>query len=122
MSAHSSDWRAIAERERRNKAQYLRKDAIRRLRRMERNALERLALEGPSVDPTARVVLDSERYAAPLAERLGPRERVQVLLWASLAIVGAVALVSFFSAPLMDEGTAIVAVLVATMLALSHLL
>jgi hypothetical protein len=121
MSSQATDWRQQAESERRGKAQHLRRDALRRLRRMEQAALERLALEGPQIDPT-QVVLDSERYAASLAERLGPRERVQLLLWASMTIVGAVALVSFFSAPLMDEDTAVVAVLIATLLALSHLM
>jgi len=60
-----------------------------------------LAMLGRSLIP------DSERFAAPLLERIGVRGRVQLVLWASMTIVFAVALVSFFSAPLMDVDVAI---------------
>lgn len=85
-----------------------------RLRQLVRAAQARLALDGPPVDRST--VPDSERFAAPLLERLGVRGRVQLVLWASLTIVFLVALISFFSAPLMDPGVAISAGLVGAML------
>jgi len=117
----AEDWRRRAEGERREKARRLNEEARRRLRRMERAVLARPAIEGPSVDPD-RVVLDSERYAAPLHERLDTRDRVQLVLWAAMLIVGAVSLVSFFSEPLMSLDTALAGVAVITMLILSYLM
>ena len=109
-----------AEAERREKAHRLRREAQFRLRRFERAAASRFAVEAPSAGQSS-IILDSERYAAPLAERLGPRDRVQIVLWGSMLIVGAFALVSFFSAPLMDFDLAMSAVAVAAMLVLSYL-
>jgi hypothetical protein len=116
-----TDWRQKAAHERQEKAQRLQREARRRLRRIEQAALARLAVEGPLLDPR-QVIFDSERFAAPLAERLGARERVQILLWGSMITVGAFALVSFFSAPLMDLDTAIFVLLVAAMLVLSYVM
>ena len=82
--------------------------------------MARLAEEAPRVD-SRLVILDSARYAAPLHERLGPRERVQILLWGLLLVVFGFALVSFFSAPLMDRDLAVTALLVGSMLILSHI-
>ena len=112
------DWRGRGERERAAKRERLRRDALRRLARM---APRRVAAEAP---PTAaeRLVLDCERLAAPLAERLGPRDRVRIVLWAGLAAVLGCALGSFFSAPLMGAGLAWTALLVAGMLAVSYLI
>jgi hypothetical protein len=117
----TGDWRQRAERERLQKLERLRSDGLRRLRRIDRAARTRLAMEGPALD-TREVIFDSERFAAPLSERLGPRERVQILLWSSMAIVGGFALASFFSAPLMDLDIAVSAVLVAAMLVLSYVI
>jgi hypothetical protein len=117
----TGDWRQRAARERQEKAQRLRRDAQRRLRRIERAALARFAPERTPVGPR-EIVFDSERFAAPLSERLGPRDRVQILLWGSMMVVGAVALVSFFSAPLMDLDIAMSAVLVAAMLIVSYVI
>jgi hypothetical protein len=117
----SADWRQRAERERQEKTQRLRRDAQRRLRRIARAATARFAVEGPSAVPR-EIVFDSERFAAPLSERLGPRDRIQILLWGSLLIVGAFALVSFFSAPLMDLDIAVSAVAVAAMLVVSYVI
>jgi hypothetical protein len=88
---------------------------------MEQAARSRLVVEGPAVDPD-RAILDSDRFAAPLAERLDARGRVQLVLWGSMLVVFGLALVSFFSAPLMDFDTAIAAVLVAMMLFLSYVM
>ena len=116
-------WRLRAEDKRRNQSQdrleRSRRAALRRLRRREQAALARLA-EGSPIDSRI-VIFDSARYAAPLHERLGPRERVQILLWASMLIVFGLALVSFFSAPLMDYSLAVSALLVGTMLILSYI-
>jgi hypothetical protein len=117
----ADDWRRRAERERREKARRLNEEARRRLRRMERSMLTRLAVDGQPADPV-RVVLDSERYAAPLHERLDTRDRVQLVLWAAMLIVGALSLVSFFSEPLMSLDTALAGVAVTTMLILSYLM
>ena len=117
----SGDWRLRAERERQEKLERQGRDARRRLRRIQQAALKRLAFEGPQLD-ARKVIFDSERFAAPLSERLGPKERVQILLWGSMTIVGAIALVSFFSAPLMDLDIAVSAVVVGTMLILSYLM
>src|SRR5271170_8114614 len=105
----TGDWRQRAERERLQKLERLRSDGLRRLRRIDRAAQTRLAMESPVFD-AREVIFDSERFAAPLSERLGPRERVQILLWSSMAIVGGFALTSFFSAPLMDLDIAVSAV------------
>jgi hypothetical protein len=121
VSKPDDGWRGRSERERREKARRLQEDALRRLRRRERAALAWRVPDGPLAD-RGGVVFDSERFAAPLSERLGPRERVQILLWGSLLTVGACALVSFFSAPLMDFGLAMSAVLVGTMLILSYVM
>jgi hypothetical protein len=118
-SATTAAWRARAERERQEKAWRLRREAMRRLRRFEGGALPRRIGDAPSA-AAGGVILDAERYAAPLAERLGPRERVQVVLWGSMLLVGLFAIVSFFSAPLMDLGLATAALLVVTMLVLSY--
>jgi Flp pilus assembly protein TadB len=117
----ADDWRRRAERERREKVRRLNEQARRRLRRMERAARARLAVEGPAAR-SDRVVLDSERYAAPLSERLDARDRVQVVLWGAMLIVLAVAIVSFFTEPLMDLDTAIAGVTVTMMLVLSYLM
>ena len=93
--------------------------ARRRLQRRERAAWARLVHDGPPVSSGA-AVLDSERYAAPLYQRLGPRERVQIVLWASMAVVFVCSLVSFFSTPLMDRDLAVSALLIGTMLILSY--
>ena len=61
---------------------------------MEKAVLTQASMNGPPTDPQI-VILDSERYAAPLHERLGPRERVQIVLWASMLVVFGFALVSF---------------------------
>jgi hypothetical protein len=92
----------------------------RRIRRVRQAALAPLMVEG--LAHRDQVIRDSERYAAPLSERLDTRDRIQILLWALLLIVGAFALVSFFSAPLMDRGLAITALSVAIMLILSYLM
>jgi hypothetical protein len=115
------DWRRRAARERHEKTRRLNEEARRRLRRMERAMRAGPTVDGPSVDP-GRVVLDSERYAAPLHERLDTRDRVQLVLWAAMLIVGTLSLVSFFSEPLMDLDTALAGVAVTTMLILSHLM
>jgi len=115
------DWRRRAERERREKARRLNEEARRRLRRMERTMRARLIAESPPVDP-GRVILDSERYAAPLHERLDTRDRVQLVLWAAMLVVGTLSLVSFFSEPLMSLDTALAGVAVTTMLILSYLM
>jgi hypothetical protein len=117
----ADDWRQRAERERREKTRRLNERARLRLRRMERTMRVRLAIDGASVDP-GRVVLDSERYAAPLHERLDTRDRVQLVLWAAMLIVGGVSLVSFFSEPLMNLDTALAGVAVVMMLILSYLM
>jgi hypothetical protein len=117
----ADDWRRRAERERREKAHRLNEAARRRLRRTERATRARLAMNGP-VARSDRVVLDSERYAAPLSERLDARDRVQVVLWGAMLIVLAVSIVSFFTEPLMDVDTAIAGVTVTTMLILSYLI
>ena len=116
-----TDWRERAERERREKAQRRHREALRRLRRMEDAALTRLILDGPADDPR-RIVLDSERYAAPLLERLGPRGRIQLLLWAVMIGFGFCAIVSFFTAPLMGVDLAVETTLVLGMLILSYLM
>jgi hypothetical protein len=115
-----SDWRERAERDRREKAQRRHRDARRRLRRMEEAALSRLALEGPT--DRRQVVLDSERYAAPLLERLGARGRIQMLLWGAMIGIGVCAIVSFFSAPLMGVDLAVETVLVGAMLSLAYVI
>lgn len=117
----ADDWRRRAERERRAKAQRLNEEARRRWRRMERSARARLAMDEPSMR-SDRVVLDSERYAAPLSERLDTRDRVQVVLWGAMGIVLAIAIVSFFTEPLMGLDTAVAGVVVTTMLILSYLM
>ena len=117
----AGDWRRRAERERREKAHRLNEEARRRLRRAERAMHAGPAVDGPPVDPH-HVVLDSERYAAPLHERLDTRDRVQLVLWAAMLIVGTVSLVSFFSEPLMSLDTALAGVAVTTMLILSYLM
>jgi len=117
----TGDWRQRAERERLEKLERLRSDGLRRLRRIDRAARTRLAMKGLALD-AHEIIFDSERFAAPLAERLGPRDRVQILLWGSMAIVGGFALASFFSAPLMDLDIAVSAVLVAAMLVLSYVI
>jgi hypothetical protein len=117
----ADDWRRRAERERRAKAQRLNEEARRRWRRMERAARARLAMDEPSMR-SDRVVLDSERYAAPLSERLDARDRVQVVLWGAMGIVLAIAIVSFFTEPLMGLDTAVAGVVVTTMLILSYLM
>jgi hypothetical protein len=123
MSAveNADDWRRRAERERREKARRLNEEARRRLRRAEQAMQARLTLNHLPVDPS-RVVLDSERYAAPLHERLDTRDRVQLVLWAAMLVVGTLSLVSFFSEPLMDLDTALAGVAVTTMLILSYLM
>jgi hypothetical protein len=115
VSVAAGEWRSRAERERHEKALRLRRQAQRRLQRFERPFAERRA----PVEPEP-VVLDSERYAAPLAERLGPRDRVQIILWGSLLVILMLSLLSFFSAPLMDFGLALSAGLVVAMLVLSY--
>jgi hypothetical protein len=114
-------WRERAEHERQQRARRAREDALRRLRRMEQAARARLAFEGPSAAAN-RIVLDSERYAAPLLERLGARGRIQLLLWSVAAAFGLCAIVSFFSAPLMSVDLAVETVLVLLMLILSYLM
>ena len=103
------------------KRERLHRDALRRLRRMERAALAQLMAEEPASRGNV-AVLDSERYAAPLLERLGPRERIQLLLWGMMLVVFGFAAVSFFSAPLMDSDLAVSALLVLAMLFLSHMM
>jgi hypothetical protein len=115
VSLAVEDWRQRAERERRDKALRLRRHAQRRLRRFARaSSTEHAPRE------LTPVILDSERYAAPLAERLGPRDRVQIILWGSLLVVLLLSLLSFFSAPLMDSGLAVSAGVVIAMLVLSY--
>jgi hypothetical protein len=94
--------------------------AERRLRQFQRSARARLALDGPQIDP--RRVPDADRLAAPFLERIGARERVQLLLWASMALVLAFSLVSFFSAPLMGVDLAMSALVVGMMLILSYVM
>jgi hypothetical protein len=115
------DWRQRAERERREKARRLHQDALRRLRRMEQAALALLALDGPALD-RKEIILDSERYAAPLLERLGARGRVQMLLWGAMIGIGACAVVSFFTVPLMGADLAVETMLVGLMLVLSYVM
>jgi hypothetical protein len=116
-----SQWWQRAERARREKERRLRKDAVGRLRRIEAFARERLAA-GPARSKDLPIVLDSERFAAPFLERIGIRGRVQLLLWSGFAAVGACTIFSFFTAPLMELGTATSAILVATMLILSYVM
>lgn len=113
------DWQqaeaARVERERR-----LRQAAMRRLRRLDEAARWRTAFDGPAVPPS--LMLDSDRLSATLSERLGARGMIQLLLWFLLAAVGLGALVSFFSAPLMDPEFAVKAVLAGALLVLSYIL
>jgi hypothetical protein len=96
-----------------------RRKAEHRLRRFEEAVRMRLALEGaPLLDH--QVIPDADRLAAPLLERLGVRGRVRLVLWTTMTIVFAIALVSFFSAPLMDADLAVSAALVGTMLTVSY--
>jgi hypothetical protein len=113
--------RERAEHERRQRARRVQAEAARRLRRMEQAVQSRLAIEGPPFD-ARRIVLDSERYAAPLLERLGARGRVQLLLWGIVIAFGLCAIFSFFSAPLMSVDLAVETVLVLLMLFLSYLM
>jgi hypothetical protein len=102
-----------------------RQSAERRLRQLEWAARARFALDAQLFDRAIldrSLIPDSERFAAPLLERIGVRGRVQLVLWASMTIVFAVALVSFFSAPLMDLDVAISAALVGTLLILAHVM
>jgi hypothetical protein len=116
-----TNWRERAARERRQKARRRHEDALRRLRRMEQAAQARLALDGPPVE-RQEFILDSERYAAPLLERLGARGRVQLLLWGAMVGIGICAIVSFFTAPLMGVDLAVETVLVGLMLVLSYVM
>lgn len=114
-------WWQRAERIRRDKERRLRNEAALRLRRIEITARLRLASQRmPKPDFSA--LLDSERLAAPFLERIGTRGRVQLLLWGGMTAVGACTIFSFFTAPLMELGTAMSVVLVATMLVLSYVI
>jgi hypothetical protein len=117
---NTANWRERAERERSEKAQRLHSDARRRLRRMEQAALAPLAFNGTAVAST-EIILDSERYAAPLLDRLGARGRIQMLLWSVAIIFCACAIVSFFTAPLMSVDLAVESTLVWLMLVLSYI-
>jgi hypothetical protein len=114
-------WWQRAERVRRDKERRLRNEAALRLRRIEITARLRLASQRtPQSDFSA--LRDSERLAAPFLERIGTRGRVQLLLWGGMTAVGACTIFSFFTAPLMELGTAMSVVLVATMLVLSYVI
>ncbi|MBV8779433.1 MAG: hypothetical protein JO032_18030 [Alphaproteobacteria bacterium] len=120
MSEAAPGWRAQAERERAEKALRLRRTARLRLDRYRPRRFTETAI-GNAAAASRPVVLDSERYAAPLAERLGPRDRVQIVLWGAMTLVGLLSIASFFSAPLMDLGLAMSAGIVAALLVLSYL-
>ena len=94
--------------------------ATTRLRRLERAALPATPDMAPS-DPQ-QALLDSERYAAPLLQRLDARERVRLLLWGAMVIALACAIFSFFTAPLMPVDQAVETTLVLAMLILSYVL
>jgi hypothetical protein len=113
-------WWQRAERVRRDKERRLRNEAALRLWRIEVTARLHLAAQRPQADLSA--LRDSERLAAPFLERIGTRGRVQLLLWSGMAAVGACTIFSFFTAPLMELGTAMSVVLVATMLVLSYVM
>jgi hypothetical protein len=98
-----------------------RRAALKRLRRREQAALAGAASKGSVGDPQ-RVILDSERYAAPLLERLDARARVRLLLWGAVVVAAACAIFSFFTAPLMQVDQAVETTLVLTMLILSYVL
>jgi hypothetical protein len=117
---YTQQWWQQAERVRREKEQRLREDAAYRLRRIEASARLRLAAESPPRDLST--TLDSERYAAPYLERIGIRGRVQLLLWGGATLVGTCTIFSFFTAPLMELGTAMAAIVVLTMLILSYVM
>lgn len=114
-------WWQRAERIRRDKERRLRNEAALRLRRIEITARLRLASQRMP-QPDFSALLDSERLAAPFLERIGTRGRVQLLLWGGMTAVGACTIFSFFTAPLMELGTAMSVVLVATMLVLSYVI
>ena len=114
-------WWQRAERVRRDKERRLRNEAVLRLWRIEVTARLHLAAQRmPQADLSA--LRDSERLAAPFLERIGTRGRVQLLLWGGMTAVGACTIFSFFTAPLMELGTAMSVVLVATMLVLSYVI
>jgi hypothetical protein len=114
-------WWQRAESVRRDKERRLRNEAALRLRRIEITARLRLASQRvPQADFST--LRDSERLAAPFLERIGTRGRVQLLLWGGMTAVGACTIFSFFTAPLMELGTAMSVVLVATMLVLSYVI
>jgi hypothetical protein len=114
-------WWQRAESVRRDKERRLRSEAALRLRRIEITARLRLASQRvPQADFST--LRDSERLAAPFLERIGTRGRVQLLLWGGMTAVGACTIFSFFTAPLMELGTAMSVVLVATMLVLSYVI
>lgn len=92
-----------------------------RLRRIELSARLRLAAESPPRQDLS-TIRDSERFAAPFLERIGIRGRVQLLLWAGVVAVGMCTIFSFFTAPLMELGTAMAAIVVVTMLILSYVM
>src|SRR5580704_19689277 len=98
-------WWQRAERTRHDREQRLREEAQRRLRRIELSARLRLMAEPAPADDLS-TILDSERFAAPFLERIGIRGRVQLLLWSGMAAVGVCTIFSFFTAPLMELGTA----------------
>ena len=114
-------WWQRAERARHDKERRQRQEAARRLRRIESDARSRRAIERGRREELS-TVLDSERFAAPYLERIGIRGRVQLLLWGGMSLVGFCTIVSFFTAPLMELGTAMSVVLVATMLILSYVM
>ncbi|GEM_PF-4522146 len=114
-------WWQAGEREQHERERRLREEGVRRLRRIELAARLRFAVERMAFEER-QVVLDTERLAAPVLERLGPRDRIQLLLWAGMTVVLGFALASFFSAPLMDPDLAIYGVIVTTMLILAYIM
>ena len=121
--SETPQWWQRAERARRDKKQRLRHEAVQRLQRIAitaRRESRRAAGRVPQPDRSA--VLDSERLSAPFLERIGTRGRVQLLLWGGLTAVGACTIFSFFTTPLMELGTAMSMILVATMLVLSYVI
>ena len=114
-------WWLRAERARQEKAQRKRLEAVCRLRKIEITARARRAAE-PASREQLSAAPDSERLAAPFLERIGPRGRVQLLLWGGMSIVGCCTIVSFFTAPLMELSTAMSVVLVTAMLILSYVM
>lgn len=113
-------WWQRAEDQRAARERRLRAAAQQRLRRLDEAAQWRRALDGPAVPSS--LMLDTDRLSGTLSQRLGVRGMIQLLLWGLMAAVGAITLVSFFTAPLMELDLAVKAVLAVTLLALSYIL